>query len=173
MDAGILTDNNGRKADFRNCVVIMTTNVGAQLLSKRNIGFNEQSNQSDAMESLKRLFSPEFRNRLDEIIEFNSLDIEVILSVADKFMTKLQAQLDERNIEIVYKKDLLKWIAEKSFNKEMGARPMERFITDNIKKPLVDKILDKDLKEGGVINISIKSEKISFTKKKVTAKVKK
>jgi len=173
MDAGILTDNNGRKADFRNCVVIMTTNVGAQLLSKRNIGFNEQSNQSDAMESLKRLFSPEFRNRLDEIIEFNSLDIEVILSVADKFMTKLQAQLDERNIEIVYKKDLLKWIAEKSFNKEMGARPMERFITDNIKKPLVDKILDKDLKEGGVINISIKSEKISFTKKKVAAKIKK
>ena len=173
MDAGILTDNNGRKADFRNCVVIMTTNVGAQLLSKRNIGFNEQSNQSDAMESLKRLFSPEFRNRLDEIIEFNSLDMEVILSVADKFMTKLQAQLDERNIEIVYKKDLLKWIAEKSFNKEMGARPMERFITDNIKKPLVDKILDKDLKEGGVINISIKSEKISFSKKKITAKVKK
>ena len=113
MDAGVLTDNNGRKADFRNCVLIMTTNVGAQLLSKRNIGFNEQSNQSDAMESLKRLFSPEFRNRLDEIIEFNSLDIEVILSVADKFMTKLQAQLDERNIEIVYKKDLLKWIAEK------------------------------------------------------------
>jgi len=173
MDAGILTDNNGKKADFRNCVLIMTTNVGAQLLSKRNIGFNEQSNQSDAMESLKRLFSPEFRNRLDEIIEFNSLDIEVILSVADKFMTKLQAQLDERNIEIVYKKDLLKWIAEKSFNKEMGARPMERFITDNIKKPLVDKILDKDLKEGGVINISIKSEKISFSKKKITAKVKK
>ena len=173
MDAGILTDNNGRKADFRNCVLIMTTNVGAQLLTKRNIGFNEQSNQSDAMESLKRLFSPEFRNRLDEIIEFNSLDIEVILSVADKFMTKLQAQLDERNIEIVYKKDLLKWIAEKSFNKEMGARPMERFITDNIKKPLVDKILDKNLKEGGVINISIKSGKISFIKKKITAKVKK
>ena len=143
------------------------------MLSKRNIGFNEQSDQSDAMESLKRLFSPEFRNRLDEIIEFNSLDIEVILSVADKFMTKLQAQLDERNIEIVYKKDLLKWISEKSFNKEMGARPMERFITDNIKKPLVDKILDKNLKEGGVINISIKSGKISFIKKKITAKVKK
>mgnify|MGYP003310253564 FL=1 len=123
MDAGILTDNNGRKADFRNCVLIMTTNVGAQLLSKRNIGFNDQSNKSDAMESLKKLFAPEFRNRLDEIIEFNSLDLQIILSVADKFMTKLQAQLDERNIEIVYKKDLLKWIAEKSFNKEMGARP--------------------------------------------------
>ena len=173
MDAGILTDNNGRKADFRNCVLIMTTNVGAQLLSKRNIGFNDQSNKSDAMESLKKLFAPEFRNRLDEIIEFNSLDLQIILSVADKFMTKLQAQLDERNIEIVYKKDLLKWIAEKSFNKEMGARPMERFITDNIKKPLVDKILDKDLKEGGVININLKNQKISFTKKKVSIKVKK
>ena len=88
-------------------------------------------------------------------------------------MTKLQSQLDDRNIEIVYKNDLLKWIAENSFDKEMGARPMERFITDNIKKPLVDKILDKDLKEGGVINVSIKNEKISFSKKKVTAKIKK
>jgi ATP-dependent Clp protease ATP-binding subunit ClpA len=173
MDAGILTDNNGRKADFRNCILIMTTNVGAQLLTKRNIGFSEQSNQSDAMESLKRLFAPEFRNRLDEIIEFNSLDVEIILSVADKFMTKLQAQLDERNIEIVYKKDLLKWISENSFDKEMGARPMERFITDNIKKPLVDKILDKDLREGGVINISVKNEKIIFNKNKVAVKVKK
>tara|TARA_B100002052_G_C15684454_1_gene507742 strand:- start:379 stop:834 length:456 start_codon:yes stop_codon:yes gene_type:complete len=151
----------------------MTTNVGAQLLSKRNIGFNEQSNKSDAMESLKKLFAPEFRNRLDEIIEFNTLDKEIILSVADKFMIKLQAQLDERNIEIVYKKDLLKWIAEKSFNKEMGARPMERFITDNIKKPLVDKILDKDLKEGGVININLRNQKIVFTKKKVPVKLKK
>ena len=173
MDAGVLTDNNGRKADFRNCVLIMTTNVGAKLLSKRNIGFKEQSNQSDAMESLNRLFSPEFRNRLDEIIEFNSLDLEVILSVADKFMTKLQAQLDERNIEIVYKKDLLKWIAEKSFNKEMGARPMERFITDNIKKPLVDEILGKDLKHGGEININLKNKKVIFTKKKVSVKIKK
>ena len=151
----------------------MTTNVGAKLLSKRNIGFKEQSNQSDAMESLNRLFSPEFRNRLDEIIEFNSLDLEVILSVADKFMTKLQAQLDERNIEIVYKKDLLKWIAEKSFNKEMGARPMERFITDNIKKPLVDEILGKDLKHGGEININLKNKKVIFTKKKVSVKIKK
>ena len=173
MDAGVLTDNNGRKADFRNSILIMTTNVGAQLLSKRNIGFNEQSNESDAMESLKRLFSPEFRNRLDEIIEFNSLDLNIILSVADKFMTKLQAQLDERNIEIVYKNDLLEWIAENSFNREMGARPMERFITDNIKKPLVDKILDKELKEGGVINVSIKNKKISFSKKKFPAKIKK
>ena len=110
---------------------------------------------------------------MDEIIEFNSLDVEIILSVADKFMTKLQAQLDERNIEIVYKKDLLKWISENSFDKEMGARPMERFITDNIKKPLVDKILDKDLREGGVINISVKNEKIRFSKKKVAVKVKK
>ena len=171
MDAGVLTDNNGRKADFRNCVLIMTTNVGAQLLSKRNIGFNEQSNQSDAMESLKRLFSPEFRNRLDEIIEFNSLDIEVILSVADKFMTKLQAQLDERNIEIVYKKDLLKWIAEKSFNKEMGARPMERFISQNIKKPLVDKLLFGNLKTGGVIKVDLEKGKLKFLEEKNKVKV--
>ena len=101
MDAGQLTDNNGRKSDFRNVILIMTTNIGAELLSKRNIGFAESSNESDAMNSLKRLFSPEFRNRLDETIQFNYLDKNVILSIVDKFLTKLQAQLDKRNVEIL------------------------------------------------------------------------
>ena len=112
MDSGVLTDNNGRKADFRNVIVVMTTNAGADLLEKKTIGFSDQSNESDALLSLKKLFSPEFRNRLDEIIQFNYLPIEVILSIVDKFLTKLQAQLDARNVELIYSKKVLNWIAE-------------------------------------------------------------
>ena len=154
MDAGQLTDNNGRKSDFRNVILIMTTNIGAELLSKRNIGFAESSNETDAMNSLKRLFSPEFRNRLDETIQFNYLDTNVILSIVDKFLTKLQAQLDKRNVEIVVSKKVIEWIAKNGYDKEMGARPMERFISQNIKKPLVDKLLFGSLKSGGVITVS-------------------
>ena len=143
MDSGVLTDNNGRKADFRNVIVVMTTNAGADLLEKKSIGFSDQSNESDALLSLKKLFSPEFRNRLDEIIQFNYLPMKVILSIVDKFLTKLQAQLDARNVELIYSKKVLNWIAENGYNKEMGARPMERFITNQIKKPLVDKFLTK------------------------------
>jgi ATP-dependent Clp protease ATP-binding subunit ClpA len=104
MDSGVLTDNNGRKADFRNVIVVMTTNAGADLLEKKSIGFSDQSNESDALLSLKKLFSPEFRNRLDEIIQFNYLPMKVILSIVDKFLTKLQAQLDARNVELIYSK---------------------------------------------------------------------
>ena len=139
----------------------------------RSIGFNSQSNETDAIKTLKKLFSPEFRNRLDEIIQFNYLPKKVILSIVDKFLVKLQAQLDERGIELIYSNKVINWIAEEGYDKVMGARPMERFITDNIKKPLVDKILDKDLKEGGVININLRNQKIVFTKKKVPVKLKK
>ena len=116
MDAGVLTDNNGRKSDFRNVILIMTTNIGAELLSKRNIGFAESSNETDAMNSLNKLFSPEFRNRLDETIQFNYLDKTVILSIVDKFLTKLQAQLDKRNVEIVVSNKVLNWIANNGFD---------------------------------------------------------
>ena len=153
MDAGVLTDNNGRKADFRNVILIMTTNIGAELLGKRNIGFNKSSNESDAMGSLNKLFSPEFRNRLDETIQFNYLDKTIILSIVDKFLTKLQAQLDKRNVEIVVSKDVIGWIADNGYDKDMGARPMERFISKNIKKPLVDKLLFGNLKAGGQIKL--------------------
>ena len=171
MDAGQLTDNNGRKSDFRNVILIMTTNIGAELLSKRNIGFAESSNETDAMNSLKRLFSPEFRNRLDETIQFNYLDPNVILSIVDKFLTKLQAQLDKRNVEIVVSKKVIEWIAKNGYDKEMGARPMERFISQNIKKPLVDKLLFGSLKSGGVIKLEIEKGKLKFvdTKTKVKA----
>ena len=171
MDAGVLTDNNGRKSDFRNVILIMTTNIGAELLSKRNIGFSTSTNESDAMNSLNKLFSPEFRNRLDETIQFNYLNKEVILSIVDKFLTKLQAQLDKRNVEIVVSNKVINWIAINGYDKEMGARPMERFISQNIKKPLVDKLLFGNLKSGGLIKLDIEKGKLKFidSKSKVKA----
>ena len=171
MDAGVLTDNNGRKSDFRNVILIMTTNIGAELLSKRNIGFSTSTNESDAMNSLNKLFSPEFRNRLDETIQFNYLNKEVILSIVDKFLTKLQAQLDKRNVEIVVSNKVINWIAINGYDKEMGARPMERFISQNIKKPLVDKLLFGNLKSGGLIKLDIEKDKLKFidSKSKVKA----
>ena len=163
MDAGVLTDNNGRKADFRNVILIMTTNVGAELLAKRNIGFSSSTNESDAMNSLNKLFTPEFRNRLDETIQFNYLDKSIILSIVDKFLTKLQAQLDKRNVEIVVSKAVINWIADNGYDKEMGARPMERFISKNIKKPLVDKLLFGNLKSGGQIKLDIVNGSLKFS----------
>jgi len=170
MDAGVLTDNNGRKADFRNVILIMTTNIGAELLAKRNIGFSSSSNKSDAMNSLNKLFTPEFRNRLDETIQFNYLDKSIILSIVDKFLTKLQAQLDKRNVEIVVSKAVTNWIADNGYDKEMGARPMERFISKNIKKPLVDKLLFGNLKSGGQIKLDIVNGTLKFTEVRVKVK---
>jgi len=171
MDAGVLTDNNGRKADFRNIILVMTTNIGAELLAKRNIGFNKTTNESDAMGSLNKLFSPEFRNRLDEIIQFDYLDPKIILSIVDKFLIKLQAQLDKRNVEINVSSKVINWIAENGYDKEMGARPMERFISKNIKKPLVDKLLFGSLKSGGVIKLDIEKGNLVFKEVKKAVKV--
>ena len=171
MDAGVLTDNNGRKADFRNVILIMTTNIGAELLAKRNIGFSTSSNESDAMNSLNKLFTPEFRNRLDETIQFNYLEKSIILSIVDKFLTKLQAQLDKRNVEIVVTKAVINWIADNGYDKEMGARPMERFISKNIKKPLVDKLLFGNLKSGGQIKLDIVNGSLKFKEIKDKIKV--
>ena len=171
MDAGVLTDNNGRKADFRNVILIMTTNIGAELLAKRNIGFSTSSNESDAMNSLNKLFTPEFRNRLDETIQFNYLEKSIILSIVDKFLTKLQAQLDKRNVEIVVTKAVVNWIADNGYDKEMGARPMERFISKNIKKPLVDKLLFGNLKSGGQIKLDIVNGSLKFKEIKDKIKV--
>ena len=171
MDNGVLTDNNGRKADFRNVIIIMTTNAGADLLEKKSIGFNSQSNETDAIKTLKKLFSPEFRNRLDEIIQFNYLPKKVILSIVDKFLVKLQAQLDQRGIELIYSNKVINWIAEEGYDKVMGARPMERFITENIKKPLVDSILFNNNKRGRQIKVDFKDGKAVFTSPKKSAKV--
>ena len=172
MDNGVLTDNNGRKADFRNVILIMTTNAGAELLEKKSVGFNEVSNETDAMSAIKRLFSPEFRNRLDETIQFNYLPKKVILSIVDKFLVKLQAQLDERSVELIFDKKVCQWIADNSCNKEMGARPMERFIADNIKKPLVNSVLYGELSSGGQLQVGLKDNQVFFKQIKKTEKVK-
>ena len=140
-------------------------------MSKRNIGFSTSTNESDAMNSLNKLFSPEFRNRLDETIQFNYLNEEVILSIVDKFLTKLQAQLDKRNVEVVVSKKVIDWIAKNGYDKEMGARPMERFISQNIKKPLVDKLLFGNLKSGGLIKLDIDKGKLKFVDNKTKVKV--
>ncbi|MYD81650.1 MAG: ATP-dependent Clp protease ATP-binding subunit ClpA [Gammaproteobacteria bacterium] len=149
MDHGTLTDNNGRKADFRNVVLVMTTNAGAQEAARASIGFDEQDHSTDAMETLKKMFTPEFRNRLDAIIQFNSLPMKVIKTVVDKFLTELQAQLDEKKVEMQVDSLAREWLAVEGYDEKMGARPMQRLIQERIKRPLAEKILFGELAEGG------------------------
>ena len=151
MDHGTLTDNNGRKADFRNVVLIMTTNAGAREASRVSIGFEEQDHSTDVMETLKKYFSPEFRNRLDATIRFNALGMKVIHSVVDKFLTELQAQLDSKKVELQVDENARHWIAEEGYDDKMGARPMQRLIQDEIKRPLAEMILFGSLADGGGI----------------------
>lgn len=155
MDHGTLTDNNGRKADFRNVILVMTTNAGAQEAARASIGFTEQDHSTDAMESLKKMFTPEFRNRLDAVVQFNSLDMEVIKTVVDKFLVELQVQLDQKKVELDVDELARAWLAEKGYDKKMGARPMQRLIQDKIKRPLAEDILFGDLAEnGGTVKIT-------------------
>ena len=155
MDHGTLTDNNGRKADFRNVVLIMTTNAGAQDMSRASMGFNTQDHTSDGTEIIKKTFSPEFRNRLDAIIPFNPLDIDVIKTVVDKFLVELQAQLDEKKVQLEVSEQARDWIADKGYDKTMGARPMQRLIQEKIKKPLAEEILfGRFSSRGGVVYVN-------------------
>ncbi|SVC37995.1 uncharacterized protein METZ01_LOCUS290849, partial [marine metagenome] len=154
MDHGTLTDNNGRKADFRNVVFIMTTNAGAQDMSRASMGFNTQDHTKDGTEIIKKTFTPEFRNRLDAIIHFNPLSIDVIKKVVDKFLVELQAQLDEKKVQLEVSDEAINWIADKGYDKTMGARPMQRLIQEKIKKPLAEEILfGKFSSEGGIAYI--------------------
>ena len=163
MDHGSLTDNNGRKADFRNAVVIMTTNAGAQDMSRASMGFQSQDHSSDAIEMIKKTFSPEFRNRLDGIIQFNPLPIEVIKTVVDKFLVELQVQLDEQKVQIEVSDEAREWLVENGYDKNMGARPMQRLIQDTIKKELAEEILFGNLsKNGGFALIDLKHGKIDI-----------
>ena len=163
MDHGSLTDNNGRKADFRNAVVIMTTNAGAQDMSRASMGFQSQDHSSDASEMIKKTFSPEFRNRLDGIIQFNPLPLEVIKTVVDKFLVELQVQLDEQKVQIEVSDKAREWLVENGYDKNMGARPMQRLIQDTIKKELAEQILFGDLsKNGGIAYVDLKKGKISI-----------
>ena len=161
MDNASLTDNNGRKADFRNVILIMTTNAGAEVLNKRSIGFTEQDQSSDGMEVLKKAFTPEFRNRLDAIIQFNPLGRETILGVVDKFLVELQAQLDEKGVVLEVEADARTWLADHGYDKDMGARPMARLIQEQIKKPLAEKLLFGELAEqGGRARVVVRDDKL-------------
>ena len=155
MDHGTLTDNNGRKADFRNVILVMTTNAGAENISKRAIGFASQDNSTDALEAINKMFTPEFRNRLDAIVPFEPLDQEVILTVVDKFLTALQTQLDEKQVQLQVDDTARDWLVEEGYDKTMGARPMERVIQEHIKKPLADMVLFGALSKGGVAVVTI------------------
>jgi ATP-dependent Clp protease ATP-binding subunit ClpA len=157
MDHGTLTDNNGRKADFRHVVLIMTTNAGAESLSKRTIGFSEQDQTTDAMEAIKRLFTPEFRNRLDSIVQFGALPEDVIEQVVHKFIAELQAQLDDRKVSIELDESAMRWLAKRGYDRTMGARPMARLIQEAIKRPLADAILFGNLSGGGTVLVTVDS----------------
>ncbi|MGV6984261.1 ATP-dependent Clp protease ATP-binding subunit ClpA [Providencia hangzhouensis] len=163
MDHGTLTDNNGRKADFRNVVVVMTTNAGVQETQRRSIGFAEQDNSTDAMSEIKKAFSPEFRNRLDGIIWFNSLTPEIITQVVDKFIVELQVQLDEKGVSIEVSAPARRWLCEKGYDKAMGARPMARTIQDNLKKPLANELLFGSLTNGGSVSIGLDEKSNTLT----------
>ena len=162
MDHGTLTDNNGRKADFRNVIIVMTTNLGADQLARRSIGFAEQDNSSDSSEVIKRHFSPEFRNRLDAIIQFKPLDSRTIVSVVDKFIMELETQLEEKGVTIDLDDEARAWLAEHGFEPSMGARPMARVIKENIKKPLAEELLFGVLEGGGRVQVSVVDGKLSF-----------
>ena len=162
MDHGTLTDNNGRKADFRNTIVIMTTNTGAQDMSRASMGFQSQDHSSDATEMIKKTFSPEFRNRLDGIIQFNPLPTEVIRTVVDKFLVELQVQLDVQKVQLEVSEDVRDWLLENGYDKNMGARPMQRLIQDTIKTVLAEEILFGKLsKAGGIASVTLVNGKIN------------
>ena len=161
MDHGTLTDNNGRKADFRNTVVIMTTNTGAQDMSRASMGFQSQDHSTDATEMIKKTFSPEFRNRLDSIIQFNPLPTEVIKTVVDKFLVELQVQLDIQKVQLEVSDEAREWLLENGYDKNMGARPMQRLIQDTIKTVLAEEILFGKLsKAGGTAYVTLEEGKI-------------
>jgi ATP-dependent Clp protease ATP-binding subunit ClpA len=155
MDHGALTDNNGRKSDFRNVILIMTTNAGAETMNKATIGFTSKREQGDEMGDIKRLFTPEFRNRLDAIVSFRALDEEIILRVVDKFLLQLESQLAEKKVEVTFSDALRKHLAKTGFDPLMGARPMQRLIQDTIRRALADELLFGRLVDGGRLSVGV------------------
>ncbi|ATZ74419.1 ATP-dependent Clp protease ATP-binding subunit ClpA [Idiomarina sp. X4] len=155
MDNGTLTDNNGRKADFRNVIIVMTTNAGVRETVRKSIGFKQQDHSHDAMAEINNTFTPEFRNRLDGVVWFNHLTPEVLEQVVDKFICELQAQLDKKGVSLEVDPSAHAWIAEKGYDKEMGARPMSRVIQEHLKKPLANEILFGQLSKGGSVKVSV------------------
>jgi len=162
MDHGTLTDNNGRKADFRNVIIVMTTNAGAEQTSRRSIGFAEQDHATDGMEAIKKLFAPEFRNRLDAVIQFKALTPQTISHVVDKFVMELETQLEQKGVTIDIDSDAREWLAEHGYDAAMGARPMARVIKEYIKKPLAEELLFGKLEGGGYVHVSVSDGQLSF-----------
>lgn len=163
MDRGVLTDTNGREANFKNVVLVMTTNAGAQHASRRSIGFLKQNHATDAMEIIRRAFTPEFRNRLDAIVQFNPLDFDHILRVVDKFLIELEAQLGEKHVVLDVDAEARRWMAENGFDPQMGARPMARVIQDRVKRVLADELLFGKLADGGKVLLGVKDGELSVT----------
>ena len=168
MDHGTLTDNNGRKADFRNVILVMTSNAGGHSLSRASMGFTKQDHSSDAMEIIKKSFSPEFRNRLDAIVQFKPLPLDVVKTVVDKFLVELQTQIDDKGVTIDVTEEARTWLAEQGYDESMGARPLARLIDDLIKKPLAEEILFGALENGGTAAIEIQDNELvlNFIEKK-------
>jgi ATP-dependent Clp protease ATP-binding subunit ClpA len=162
MDHGTLTDNNGRKADFRNVVIVMTTNAGADMMSRPSIGFTSQDHSSDGMEAIKKLFTPEFRNRLDSIVQFSPLSHEVIGHVVDKFLFELEGQLQEKRVTLDVDQEARVWLAINGYDDKMGARPMARLIQERLKKPLAEELLFGRLTDGGTVRIGVANEELTF-----------
>ena len=163
MDHGTLTDNNGRKADFRNVVLIMTTNAGADRMDRASIGFTVQDHSGDSLDAIKRLFSPEFRNRLDSTVQFAPLSKETIGHVVDKFVIELEAQLEDKRVTVEVDEDARGWLAKNGFDPQMGARPMTRIIQEHIKRPLAEELLFGCLEGGGHVKVSVTEDKLSFS----------
>jgi ATP-dependent Clp protease ATP-binding subunit ClpA len=162
MDHGSLTDTNGRKADFRNVILVMTSNAGADLISRSSIGFTPQDHSTDGMEVIKRTFTPEFRNRLDAIIQFKSLDKTTISHVVDKFIIELETQLEEKKVTLHIDDEARQWLAEHGYDEKMGARPMARVVRESIKKPLAEELLFGRLADGGTVTVTVQNGELAF-----------
>ena len=162
MDHGKLTDHNGKSVDFRNVILVMTSNAGASEQAKEAIGFNRTKREGEADAAIVKMFTPEFRNRLDSVITFNSLSLEIILQVVEKFILQLEGQLIDRNVTIEFSDDTLKWLAEEGYDDKMGARPISRKIQEHIKKPLSEALLFGELKKGGIVKLSVNKNKLDL-----------
>ena len=162
MDHGTLTDNNGRKADFRNVCLIMTTNAGAEDMSRSSMGFVTQDHSADSMVAIKRMFTPEFRNRLDAVVQFKPLDEKTIAHVVDKFVIELETQLEEKHVTIEVDEDTREWLARHGFDQQMGARPMTRLIQDHVKRTLAEELLFGKLSNGGHVVVAVEDDKLVF-----------
>jgi len=163
MDHGTLTDSNGRKADFRHVILVMTTNAGVSEMSRASIGFTKQSRQSDGMEALNRMFAPEFRNRLDGMIQFGALDNDVIRQVVDKFLIELEGQLEPKGVVLDVSDEAKQWFASNGFDQNMGARPMGRLIQEKLKKPLAEELLFGCLTSGGRVIVGVDDDQLRLT----------